>query len=59
MKIHTFQIKMAVWDYELDRFGVIKNAVYRNDLEHARHMFLESHGVKLNDLSTQGFSPVI
>ena len=50
---------MAVRDYELDRFGVIKNAVYQNYLEHERHMFLESLGVKFTDLSAQGFSPVI
>ena len=50
---------MAVQDYELDRFGVIKNTVYQNYLEHVRHMFLESLGVKFTDLSAQGFSPVI
>ena len=50
---------MAVRDYELDRFGVIKNAVYQNYLEHVRNMFLESLGVKFIDLSAQGFSPVI
>ena len=50
---------MAVRDYELDGFGVVNNAVYQNYLEHARHMFLESHGVKLTDLSTQGFSAII
>ena len=50
---------MAVRDYELDRFGVIKNAVYQNYLEHVRHMFLESLSVKFTDLSAQGFSPVI
>ena len=50
---------MAVRDYELDGFGVINNAVFQNYLGHARHMFLESHGVKFNDLSSQGLSPVI
>ena len=50
---------MAVRDYELDRFGVIKNAVYQNCLEHVRYMFLESLGVKFTDLSAHGFIPVI
>ena len=50
---------MAVRDYELDRFGVIKNVVYQNYLEHIRHMFLESLSVKFTDLSIQGFSLVI
>ena len=40
---------MAVWDYELNRFAVIKNTVYQNYLEHVRHMFLESLGVKFTD----------
>lgn len=44
---------MAVRDYELDRFGVVKNAVYQNYLEHVRYMFLESLGVKFTDLSAQ------
>ena len=50
---------MVVRDYELDRFGVIKNAVYQNYLEHIRHMFLGSLGLKFTDLYVQGFSPVI
>ena len=49
---------MAVRDYELDRFWVIKNAVYQNYLEHVRHIFLESLSVKFTDLSAQGFSPM-
>ena len=49
---------MAVRDYELDRFGVIKNVVYQNYLEHVHHMFLEPLSVKFADLSSQGFSPV-
>ena len=40
-------------------FVEIKNAVYQNYLEHVRHMFLESLGVKFTDLSTQGFRAVI
>ena len=50
---------MAVRDYELDRFEVIKNAVYQNYLEHVLYMFLELLGIKFTDLSAHGFSPVI
>ena len=49
---------MAVRDYELDHFWVIKNVVYQNYQEHVLHMFLESLSVKFTDLSAQGFSPV-
>ncbi|MBL4823929.1 MAG: acyl-CoA thioesterase [SAR324 cluster bacterium] len=54
-----FSLKMEVRDYELDRFGVINNAVYQNYLEHTRHKFLEANGVKMVDLLERGFSPVI
>ena len=54
-----FALKMTVRDYELDRFGVINNAVYQNYLEHTRHKFLEANGVKMVDLLERGFSPVI
>ena len=54
-----FALKMTVRDYELDRFGVINNAVYQNYLEHTRYMFLESNGVRMINLAERGFSPVI
>ena len=54
-----FTHKMTVRDYELDRFGVINNAVYQNYLEHIRHLFLESNGVSIQDLVKLGYSPVI
>ena len=54
-----FELKLSVRDYELDSFGVINNAVYQNYLEHARHKFLESHGLELTAYFEQGLSPVI
>ena len=48
---------MSVRDYELDSFGVINNAVYQNYLEHTRHQFLESQGLKLTAYLEQGLSP--
>ena len=54
-----FTHKMKVRDYELDRFGVINNAVYQNYLEHTRHLFLETNGVSMENLIKCGYSPVI
>ena len=54
-----FELKLSVRDYELDSFGVINNAVYQNYLEHNRHQFLESQGLKLTAYFEQGLSPVI
>ena len=54
-----FELKLSVRDYELDSFGVINNAVYQNYLEHTRHQFLESQGLKLIAYLEQGLSPVI
>ena len=54
-----FELKLSVRDYELDSFGVINNAVYQNYLEHTRHQFLESQGLKLTAYLEQGLSPVI
>ena len=54
-----FELKLSVRDYELDSFGVKNNAVYQNYLEHNRHQFLESQGLKLTAYFEQGLSPVI
>ena len=50
---------MEVRDHELDRFGVVNNAVYQNYLEHARHAFLASRGISLTHLLQEKFRPVI
>ena len=50
---------MEVRDHELDRFGVVNNAVYQNYLEHARHSFLASRGISLTHLLEEKFRPVI
>ena len=50
---------MEVRDHELDRFGVVNNAVYQNYLEHARHAFLASRGISLTNLLEEKFRPVI
>jgi acyl-CoA thioester hydrolase len=50
---------MEVRDHELDRFGVVNNAVYQNYLEHARLAFLASQGISLTHLLEEKFRPVI
>ena len=50
---------MEVRDHELDRFGVVNNAVYQNYLEHARHAFLGSRGISLTHLLEEKFRPVV
>ena len=50
---------MEVRDHELDRFGVVNNAVYQNYLEHTRHAFLASRGISLTHLLEEKFRPVI
>ena len=50
---------MEVRDHELDRFGVVNNAVYQNYLEHARHAFLVSRGISLTNLLEEKFRPVL
>ena len=54
-----FEITMEVRDHELDRFGVVNNAVYQNYLEHARHAFLASRGISLTKLLEEKFRPVV
>ncbi len=55
---HHAQV-ITVRDYELDSFGVVNNAVYQHYFEHSRHTFLESEGISLSRLLTQGFRPVV
>ena len=41
-----FTLTLAVRDYECDLQGVVNNAVYQNYLEHARHQYLQSLGLR-------------
>ncbi len=52
-------LELKVRDYECDMDHVVNNAVYLNYLEHARHEFLKSLGIKFGELSKQGISLVV
>jgi acyl-CoA thioester hydrolase len=55
----TYQLQLAVRDYECDMQGVVNNAVYQNYLEHARHEFLKLHGVDFSVLAKAGINLVV
>ena len=55
----TWQLQMAVRDYECDMQGVVNNAVYQNYLEHARHEFLKLHGLDFAVLAKAGINLVV
>jgi acyl-CoA thioester hydrolase len=55
----SFELKLAVRDYECDLQGVVNNAVYQNYLEHARHEFLRSKGINFAALAAEGINLVV
>lgn len=54
-----WELKLEVRDYECDLQGIVNNAVYQNYLEHARHVFLKSHGLDFAALSAAGTNLVV
>ena len=56
---YTHQLELKVRDYECDMQGVVNNAVYQNYLEHARHEFLQSHGINFAEVTTAGINLVV
>jgi acyl-CoA thioester hydrolase len=54
-----FTVTLAVRDYECDYEGIVNNAVYLHYLEHARHEFLKSAGLRVADLAKQGVNLVV
>lgn len=49
-----FAIEMKVRDYECDMEGIVNHGVYVNYLEHGRHEFLVSRGIKFGELIQKG-----
>jgi len=50
---YRFKLDFKVRDYECDIQGIVNNSVYQNYLEHSRHEFLISTGLKFSELSRQ------
>lgn len=59
MKDYVFEIEMKVRDYECDAQGIVNNANYQHYMEHTRHEFIESLGVKFDGLHDKGLDPVV
>ncbi len=59
MKDYIFEIKMKVRDYECDAQGIVNNANYQHYMEHTRHEFILSRGVRFSELHDQGIDPVV
>lgn len=49
-----FWLEMKVRDYECDLQGVVNNARYLHYMEHARHEFLQAHGIDFAKLAAEG-----
>lgn len=59
MEDYIFEIEMKVRDYECDAQGIVNNANYQHYMEHTRHEFIESLGVKFDGLHDKGLDPVV
>ena len=59
MQKYVFEIEMKVRDYECDAQGIVNNANYQHYMEHTRHEFIESLGIKFGDLHAKGIDPVV
>ena len=52
-------MKMKVRDYECDAQGIVNNANYQHYMEHTRHEFILSRGIRFYELHEQGIDPVV
>jgi acyl-CoA thioester hydrolase len=59
MPKYIYELILKVRDYECDLQGIVNNANYQHYLEHTRHEFLISTGVRFADLHKQGIDPVV
>ena len=59
MKDYFFELKMKVRDYECDAQGIVNNANYQHYMEHTRHEFILSRGIRFSELHEQGIDPVV
>lgn len=56
---YSFEIELAVRDYECDLQGIVNNAVYQNYLEHARHEYLKTRGLDFAEITQRGINLVV
>lgn len=56
---YAFKTDFKVRDYECDLQGVVNNGVYQNYLEHARHEYLLSSGIKFAELAKNNINLVV
>ncbi len=56
---YRHELEFKVRDYECDMQGVVNNGVYQNYLEHARHEFLQAHGINFAQMTAQGINLVV
>ncbi len=59
MEKYIYELKMKVRDYECDLQGIVNNANYLHYLEHTRHEFLLSTGIRFARLHEKGVDPVV
>jgi acyl-CoA thioester hydrolase len=59
MPKYIYELIFKVRDYECDLQGIVNNANYQHYLEHTRHEFLISSGIRFVDLHKQGIDPVV
>jgi acyl-CoA thioester hydrolase len=59
MSKYIYELIFKVRDYECDLQGIVNNANYQHYLEHTRHEFLLSAGIRFADLHKQGTDPVV
>ena len=53
MEKYVYELKMKVRDYECDAQGIVNNANYQHYMEHTRHEFILSRGVRFSELHEQ------
>lgn len=56
---YRHELEFKVRDYECDMQGVVNNGIYQNYLEHARHEFLQAHGINFAQMTAQGINLVV
>jgi acyl-CoA thioester hydrolase len=59
MQPYLFTLPLSVRDYECDYEGIVNHSVYLNYLEHTRHEFLKSRGIKVVELAQRGVNLVV